>query len=159
MRESKTQISLGVRPVRSKYILCTEPVHDKTDIHVHVMICTCSKGSGPEVIKLYPCSTQLSTQLNLLINNKMPTIVCILTFISRIYTTSERFKARHSFFCRYFSFLAVDISCSVELCMKKSFITLVPDQHSHSIIVRYELSMYIKPRQNDMSSYQRIRTV
>ena len=37
---------------------------------------------GPEVIKLFPCSTQLSTKFILLINVKMATIVGILTFIS-----------------------------------------------------------------------------
>ena len=60
--------------------------------------------SGPNVIKLIPCSTQLSTKFILLINVKMPTIVGILTFISRINTTSERLKARNFFICRYFSF-------------------------------------------------------
>ena len=39
--------------------------------------------SGPEVIKLFPCSTQLSMKLFMLINVKMPTIVGILTFMSR----------------------------------------------------------------------------
>ena len=43
----------------------------------------------PEVIKLFPCSTQLSTKLILVINVKMPTIVGILKFISIINTTSE----------------------------------------------------------------------
>ena len=38
---------------------------------------------GPEVIKLFSCSTQLSTKFFLLINVKMPTIVDILTFRSR----------------------------------------------------------------------------
>ena len=41
----------------------------------------------------------------LLINVKMPTIVGILTFISRI-NTSERFKARNFFICQYFSFMS-----------------------------------------------------
>ena len=45
---------------------------------------------GPEVIKLFSCSTQLNTKFILLINVKMPTIVGILTFISMINTTSER---------------------------------------------------------------------
>ena len=40
--------------------------------------------SGPEVIKLFPCSTQLSTKFFLLINVKMPTFDGILTFISMI---------------------------------------------------------------------------
>ena len=39
--------------------------------------------SGPEVIKLFSCSTQLSMNFFLLINVKMPTIVGILTFMSR----------------------------------------------------------------------------
>ena len=39
--------------------------------------------SGPEVIKLFSCSTQLSIKFFLLINVKMPTIVGILTFVSR----------------------------------------------------------------------------
>ena len=39
--------------------------------------------SGPEVIKLFSCSTQLSMKFFLLINVKMPTIVGILTCMSR----------------------------------------------------------------------------
>ena len=39
---------------------------------------------GPEVIKLFPCSIQLSTNFILLLNVKMPTIFGILTFISMI---------------------------------------------------------------------------
>ena len=58
---------------------------------------------GPEVIKLFSFSTQLSMKFILLINVKMPTIVGILTFISMINTTSERLKARNFFICRYFS--------------------------------------------------------
>ena len=38
---------------------------------------------GIEVIKLFPCSTQLSMKSFLLINVKMPTIVDILTFMNR----------------------------------------------------------------------------
>ena len=38
---------------------------------------------GSEVIKLFSCSTQLSMKFFLLINVKMPTIVGILTFMSR----------------------------------------------------------------------------
>ena len=59
---------------------------------------------GPEVIKLVPCSTQLSMKFILLINVKMPTTVGILTFISMINTTAERLKARNFFICRCFSF-------------------------------------------------------
>ena len=39
--------------------------------------------SGPEVIKFFSCSTQLSMKFSLLINMKMPTIVGIFIFISR----------------------------------------------------------------------------
>ena len=58
----------------------------------------------PEVIKLFPCSTQLSTKFILLINVKMPSLVGILTFISTINTTFVRLKARNLVICRYFSF-------------------------------------------------------
>ena len=49
---------------------------------------------GPEGIKLFPCSTQLSRGFILLINVKMPTIVGILTYISMINTSPERLKAK-----------------------------------------------------------------
>ena len=39
--------------------------------------------SGPEVIKLFSCSTQLSMKFFLLLNVEMPIIVGILTFVSR----------------------------------------------------------------------------
>ena len=68
------------------------------------VIVVCMQQSGPEVIKLLSCSTQVSTKIILLINVKMPTIVGILTFISMINTTSERLKARNFFICQYFSF-------------------------------------------------------
>ena len=48
----------------------------------------------PEVIKFFSCSTQLSLKFILLINVKMPTILGILTFMSRINTTSENFRER-----------------------------------------------------------------
>ena len=38
--------------------------------------------SGPEVIKRFSCSTQLSMKIFLLINVKMPTTVGILTFVN-----------------------------------------------------------------------------
>ena len=38
---------------------------------------------GLEFIKLFSCSTQLSMKFFLLINAKMPTVVGILTFMSR----------------------------------------------------------------------------
>ena len=42
-------------------------------------------------------------EINLLINNKMPTIIGILTFISRIKRVSESFKARKIFLFQHFS--------------------------------------------------------
>ena len=54
-----------------------------------------SLSTGPKVIELFSCSTQLSMKFILLINK--PTIVGILTFISMINTTSERLKARECF--------------------------------------------------------------
>ena len=41
------------------------------------------KRSGPEVIKLFSCSTQLSMKFSLLINMKMPTLFGIFIFFSR----------------------------------------------------------------------------
>ena len=72
--------------------------------HNEVPPVSLEQGSG--VIKLFPCSTQLSTKFILLINVKMPTIVGILTFICMINTTSKRLKARNFFICRYFSFMS-----------------------------------------------------
>ena len=54
--------------------------------------------SGPEVIKLFPCSTKLSTKFILFINVKIPAIAGILIFISMTNTTSERFKQETSLF-------------------------------------------------------------
>ena len=59
---------------------------------------------GPEVIKLFLYSTQLSTKFILLINVKMTTIVGILTFMSRINTTSQSLQARNLLIYRYFTF-------------------------------------------------------
>ena len=59
-------------------------------------------GSGPEVIKLFSCSTQLSLKFILLINVKMPTIVGILTFMTRIYQFL-RFEQKFSTNFDYFS--------------------------------------------------------
>ena len=55
--------------------------------------------SGPEVIKLFSCSTQLSMKFFLLIKVKMPTTVGILTFMSgknSILGLSEPNKSRIS---------------------------------------------------------------
>ena len=62
------------------------------------------KLQGPEFIKLFSCSTLLSKKFILLINVKMPTIVGILTFIIRINTISEGYKARKIVIFRHFTF-------------------------------------------------------
>ena len=64
--------------------------------------------TGLEVIKLIPCSTQLSTKFILLINVKMPTIVGILTLISMINTTHEKLKARYFFMYQYMPGVVLD---------------------------------------------------
>ena len=73
--------------------------------------------TGLEVIKLFPCSIQLSTKLILLINGKMPTIVGILTFISMINITSEILKAGNTLHLTVFYFKKF----RAQLCMKKVF--------------------------------------
>ena len=45
--------------------------------------CMNGQQSGPEIIKLFSCSALVSMKFSLPINVKMPTIVGILTFISR----------------------------------------------------------------------------
>ena len=57
-----------------------------------------------EVIKLVSCSSQLSISFIMLINNKMPTNVGILTCISMINTTSKSLKLRKSFIFQHYSF-------------------------------------------------------
>ena len=83
-------------------------------------------GTGPEVIKLFSWSTQLSMKFFLLINVKMPTIVGILTFMSgknSILGLSEPKKAK---------FLDICILMSIQNFMlnsvehEKSFITSGP---------------------------------
>ena len=60
--------------------------------------------TGPEVIKLFLCSTQLRMKFIMLINVKMPTIVGILTVISMINTTSENLKERITLLNHYYVF-------------------------------------------------------
>ena len=62
---------------------------------------------------------QLSMKYILLIYVKMPTIVGILTFISRINASDESLKPRNTYLFQGFGFLAVEILCSAELSMKK----------------------------------------
>ena len=51
-----------------------------------------AKDAGPEVIKRFSCSTELSLKFSLLINMKMQTIVGIFIFISREISCSAIFN-------------------------------------------------------------------
>ena len=59
---------------------------------------------GPKIIKLFSCSTQMSMKFILFINVKMPTIVGILMFISRINTPSGSSKQEKFIIFPYFTF-------------------------------------------------------
>ena len=84
--------TLNFPPEIVKHTILIVTVMAETNIWFNLGLET--RKPGPEVIKLFPCSTQLSKKFILLINVKMPTIVGILTFISMINTPSERFKAK-----------------------------------------------------------------
>ena len=58
---------------------------------------------GPEVIKLFSCSAQLRLKFILLINVKMPTIVGILTFMSKINYLFLSFESEFSTNFYYFN--------------------------------------------------------
>ena len=58
-----------------------------------------------EIIKMFSCATQLSMKFILLINVKMPTMVGILTFMSRINTALEGLKASKNLNISQFYFL------------------------------------------------------
>ena len=76
--------------------------------------------TGPEVIKLFSCSTQLSMKFFLLINVKMPTAVGILTFMSgknSIVCLSELKKKTNFWIFLYL--WAFKISFSTELSMEE----------------------------------------
>ena len=76
--------------------------------------------SGPKVIKLFSCSTQLSMKFSLLINMKMPTKIGIFIFISRKKLHAQLCSARKNLqLLVIWDSLAGQISCSAELSMKK----------------------------------------
>ena len=68
--------------------------------------------AGPEVIKLFSCSTQPSIKFIMLINVKKPTIVGILTFITMINTIPESLKARKFFIFQHFN---EELKCQTQL--------------------------------------------
>ena len=79
---------------------------------------------GPEVVKLFSCSTQLSMKFFPLRNVKMPTIVGIFTCMNGKNNilglpVTEPIKKKTIFFFIFLYLLAFKISCSTELSMKK----------------------------------------
>ena len=76
-------VLIGLRTMKAQNEPAQTAVVPEPSLLAHTMF-------RPEVIKLFPCSTQLSTKSILLINVKTPTIVGVLTFVSMINTTSER---------------------------------------------------------------------
>ena len=59
------------------------------DVHVFIK---CALFSGPQVIKLFSCSTQLSTKFQLLINTKIPTnkeVSCLRSLWCCIYHANK----------------------------------------------------------------------
>ena len=61
----------------------------------------------------------MSMTFIMLINIEIPIIVGISTCISMINTTSESLTAKIYLFFSFIVFIAVEISCSVELSMNK----------------------------------------
>ena len=86
--------------------------------HISLILGVIQK-SGPKVKKnFFSCSTQLIIQFVMLINDKMPTIVGILTFISMINTTSESLKWRKIFIFQHISYELMKFHAQL-LSMKK----------------------------------------
>ena len=73
-----------------------------TVVHFRVMLLCSKLWPGPQVIKLFSCSTQLSMKFFLLINVKMPTIVGILRFMSRKSSIPSLSKAAKCWISWYF---------------------------------------------------------
>ena len=76
---------------------------------------------GPEVIKFFSCSTQLSMKFFLLVNVKMPTIVGIgiLTFMSGKNSIPGLSQPKKPNFLIFLYLGAFKISCSTGLSMEK----------------------------------------
>ena len=65
-----------------RYLIISHCLWVYYSVHNDSLAAICWVRAGPEVIKLFSCSTQLSMKFSLLINVKMPTIVGILTCMS-----------------------------------------------------------------------------
>ena len=85
--------------------------HAKTD--------NLGSGPGPEVIMHFSCSAQLRLKFILLINVKMPTIVGILTFISRINYQFLSFETEFSTYFEYFNIYQQQLKFHTQLSLKK----------------------------------------
>ena len=72
--------------------------------------------SGPEVIKLFSCSTQMSMKFSLLINMKMPTKVGIFIFIGR-----DNFMLSYILQEKIVVVINLRFICRPELSMKKVY--------------------------------------
>ena len=83
--------------------------------------------SGPEFIKLFSCSTQLSMIFFLLINVKMPTIVGILTFMSGKNSNLGLSEPKKAEFLDIFIFRSIYNFMLNSVEHDKKFITSGPD--------------------------------
>ena len=109
---------------------------------------------GLEIIKLFSCSTQLNMKFILLINVKMPTIVGILAFISRINTPSKSFKGSKIFYLSpFYPLWAVELSRSVELSMKKFY-----KCEGWFFLQEYTSILFLKPRMKIILRGLKVRT-
>ena len=95
----------------------------------------CLEGPEPQVIKHFSCSTQLRLKFILLIYVRMPTIVHILTFISRK-NYSWWFKYEISIIWAIFIFMSSLNFMLSRVEHGKSFVTLRPgfDFYWHDIV-------------------------
>ena len=115
--------------------------------------------SGPEVIKLFSCSTQLSIKFFLLINVKMPTtfpltVVGILTFMSGkniILGLSEPIKSRNSWYFYTYEHLKFHAQRQLSWVWKKFYDLGAWSLHILHIIILLDAAklvteVFIKPQ-------------
>ena len=78
------------------------------EMYTFVQILTFFRSTGPEVIKFFSCSTQLSTNFQLLIKTKIPTIEevsCFKPFRCCIYLSNKCLNANN---CWHFNIYEQD---------------------------------------------------
>ena len=93
-----------------------------------------NKIPGSEVIKLFSCSTQLILKFILLINVKMPTIVGVLTFMSRINYQFLSFEPEFSTILSISAFISSVNFMLSSAELEKSFITSGPGERRSSFV-------------------------